>query len=882
MPFSKGRKSRSRSRSRKHGVARVLQNRRKAQAGGAYPPTITIGKERVLVDDMTISPNSVKDRVLLSKEYVPLGSLNTSAGPADYNECKEVFLETFGGDIKLSIEHPKLPEDDRKRAIILAGLTTRYKTFSDQLVLEGTVNKDKVSYRADIGEINELRNLINTSYTNSLRYDYTSKTDSSADQEDDGEDQTDSILRSFILLYLTSIDKDKVAAGQEVSAVSVVPGKGLNDALADFKAVTNFAITPEKFDAYLKGWAIRNPQTASKIQGEYTMQQLIDMLAKDKSTSVQHHNAVLTQILNLIKKTTAAAAAQRGGAGEAVIDGLDEVNADMLQKAKLLEAKMKNGEPDVPLAVNELLKIPIQELQECEDSQERCKIDLEQAKQVAVGLESREKALLAQIAELQVANTKALEDIQAAQVNLQQQRKAATVSQKEFATFKSRSKSIESDLNTRLQEQTAQLQELKEQQKINAGLIDQKTDEVRRQLLTVGANQNELNILKSGLEQILRDNGILNETVKEKDTNWAQLIAAILSMLKEEMVLGRLVPKAAVVPPVDGEAAPALTPSAAPEATPAVDAAPEAAAPEAATPTATAIPPQSGGAETEISSVAGAPLPGELPAQLESDGITLAVLQAVQAAATNEKARLENHIQSLKSTDSTNQEKILELKNLLEAHKQAEAAAAASSTSADLSTALTKSEEKVGALQAKLDELKGSLRSAEANLAGKQAEIDTMLESDREKTNLQKTMNDTLKASISTKHQEVASLTQLISNQQGESANTQEKLRVEVSRIKDAMTAMKAAQKPQADAVAKVRKDAKTLASTMKNLITLFNQSKLTLDKLTDAETKAKAMAARVETKTATPTPATPRPASPAPATPAQAQTKTVPGILIM
>jgi hypothetical protein len=288
--------------SRKGKIAKALEKRRKVQHGGvdlSGGVSIMIANEFVLLDDTTVAADSVPDKVLFSRAYIPGGSLPVPQGLNDapegtltysYDLCVKTFHAVFGGPIKMSLEWAYFPDNPHDRSIIEQGLLQRFRTLSDEIVLYGTVEQNKASLATRISKLNALRELINAAYGSTKYYNYVSTLMSDAENTATTENETaDDLARIFALLYVASRDKDKKEAEEVLDKAKLSINQDdideLNGVTSLERAVALLGVLKEAnisrgdFILYLTEWSERNKAEIPKLPP--SMAEIISKVERD-------------------------------------------------------------------------------------------------------------------------------------------------------------------------------------------------------------------------------------------------------------------------------------------------------------------------------------------------------------------------------------------------------------------------------------------------------------------------------------------------------------------------------------------------------------------------------------------------------------------------
>jgi hypothetical protein len=199
--------------SKHKGVGEILRKKR-LHSGGAFADTtsIMVGKELVLIEDQSVSQNSLYDRVLFTKNYVPYTGITINGKTViDIDTCKKIFRQTFGGEKPMSLDFPYLPCSNKDNgvasAVITRGLRNRFGTLSQEIILLESTQKDTAVLRTKLGQLGELRELINAVNVSPRCHDYVNNTSSDKVAEILQDAEWDAMVRAFAVVYLIAKGK---------------------------------------------------------------------------------------------------------------------------------------------------------------------------------------------------------------------------------------------------------------------------------------------------------------------------------------------------------------------------------------------------------------------------------------------------------------------------------------------------------------------------------------------------------------------------------------------------------------------------------------------------------------------------------------------------
>jgi hypothetical protein len=192
----------------KKSIGDILRKRR--QSGGKDTTNIMVGKELVLLDDENASQISLRDRVIFTTNYAPSEGFTINNTRVPLEKCKKIFKETFGGDKKLTIDHPYLPcsnsDSGVASGVIMNGLKFRFKTIAEEIsALKDLPNAFLIT---KISHLESLRELINASSVSKKCYDYVNNSQSDKVAITLQGAEWESTLRAFAAVYLIAKDNE--------------------------------------------------------------------------------------------------------------------------------------------------------------------------------------------------------------------------------------------------------------------------------------------------------------------------------------------------------------------------------------------------------------------------------------------------------------------------------------------------------------------------------------------------------------------------------------------------------------------------------------------------------------------------------------------------
>jgi DNA repair exonuclease SbcCD ATPase subunit len=181
---------------------------------------VRIAGELVQLNDKGLNPYAYYDRVSFVKSYFPDKTMKVGGGlviTIDENileKLRVLFQNVFGNTTTpFNPENPKPPCDDEESAFVRYGLTNRFRTLSDEIIMIQNIEHDKEMLRTKIKQLSQLKELIMMLESNAERdlcNDYTKENEINLGSEA-GAEQLLNALRKFIMFYMQKESKVKVA-----------------------------------------------------------------------------------------------------------------------------------------------------------------------------------------------------------------------------------------------------------------------------------------------------------------------------------------------------------------------------------------------------------------------------------------------------------------------------------------------------------------------------------------------------------------------------------------------------------------------------------------------------------------------------------------------